>query len=95
MIERPLVGGPTIVGSPGRIAALKKQVAGTVITHDEYDVALEALLFCGEFTQVDTTQPILWDFKLYRRFPLAFAQAVFADLPDPAGFRPGWTQTSS
>ena len=79
VVERILVGGPAVVGQPGHVTALKKQLAGTVIPHRENDVALHAPFFLAEFAQVDAAQPIPGNLKLHRRFPLAFAQAALAD----------------
>ena len=80
MVKRPLVGRPTVVALPGHIAALKKQVARTIIAYDENDVTLKSSFFGCKFAQVDTAKPILWDLKLNGRFPFALAQTVFADL---------------
>ena len=78
VVKRPLVSRPTVVGLPGHVAALEEQIAGAIIAHDEDDVALHAALLGSEFAQIDAAQPIVWNLKFYGRFPLAFAQTVFA-----------------
>ena len=80
VVQRILVGRPTVVGQPGQIAALEKQIAGAVITHNENDVALHAAVLRGELAEIDTAQPILGNLKFHGWFPLAFAQTAFANL---------------
>merc|ERR1711964_177416 len=92
VVKRPPVIGPTIVGLPGQVAALKKQVARAVVAHDEDHVTLQAVLLGSEFALIDAfhllggelaqihaAQPVVGNLKFYRRFPLAFAQAILAD----------------
>ena len=74
-----IVGRPAVVSGPGQITALKEQVAGAVITHDEDDVALNAFLFRGELAEIDTAEPILRNLKFDGRLPVALAEIVFAD----------------
>ena len=72
-----VISGPAVVGGPGQVAALKEQIAGAVVAYDEDDVTLDPGLLCCQLPQVDAAQPILGDFNLDRRLPIAFADIVF------------------
>ena len=73
-----VVSGPTIVGAPRQFAALKQEIAGAVIAHDEDDVALNVLLLRSQLSQVDAAQPILGDLEFHGRIPIAVPHIVFA-----------------
>ena len=73
------IGGPTIVGGPGQVAALKQQIAGSVITHDEDDVALCSRIFSCQFPQIYAAQPIVGNGKFNRGFPVTFVNVILAN----------------
>jgi hypothetical protein len=72
-----IVGRPAVVGRPGQITALEEKIAGTIISNDEDDVALNVFLLGGELTEVNPAEPILRNLNLDRRLPIAFADIVF------------------
>ena len=58
---------------------LKKKIAGTIVTNDKNNIALNTAPFGGHLSQIYTTGPSLGDFKFDGWFPLAFAKVVLSD----------------
>jgi hypothetical protein len=57
VVERPLAR-PTVVGGPGGVAALKKEIARSVVADDEYDIALVVAFLCGQLPKIDAAKPV-------------------------------------
>src|SRR5438105_10974595 len=77
VVERPLAG-PAVVSRPGGVAALEKEITNTVVSDDEYDIALESFLLGGQLAEVNAAGPVFRNDDFGGRFPAAFAQAFFA-----------------
>ena len=70
---------PAVVGLPRGIAGLEDEVGGTVITDDKDGVAFGSAEQVGEFSDVNTAWPVVWDGDGFARGPLAFAESVWPD----------------
>src|SRR5215471_17595861 len=57
IVERKMVR-PTVVSLPSYIRALKNDIGGAAITHNEDDVALHSACPSGQFAEVNPAQPI-------------------------------------
>lgn len=79
-----VIVGPTVVGLPGIVTALEKDVCRSIIANDEDDVALPTggaspFRQQGEPAEVDTAGPIGGNLQLARRFPFTLAKPAVAD----------------
>ena len=80
-----IVVGPAVVGLPGVVAALEKNVRRPVVPHDEDHVALPArhrgaVRQQSQTTEVNAADPVSGNLQGRRRLPLAFAQPPGPDL---------------
>ena len=74
-----IVHGPSVVGRPGEITALKKKITRTVVSNNKNNIALDSASFSGHLSKVYATWPSLGDFQFHGWFPLALTNIVFTD----------------
>src|SRR5207302_8013731 len=63
VVESKLIR-PPVICRPGRVAALEEEITGAVVAHDEDDVTLQAFLLGCQFSEVNSTWPIMRDREL-------------------------------